>query len=89
MKTILILIFVTSTQGCSTLYPLQNLLKNTQKSSLSMLSLVDKLEVVPAQVNNPYPECSPDGELRRVADLSVERSERVYLQGGNLCQRSK
>lgn len=78
-KLIPSVVIVLGVSGCATTYELQ---KNT-------LSTDDKISVVQAKVDNPYPECSKDEEATRVADLSIERSERVYLQKGRLCQRSK
>jgi len=77
MRTVVV-ITIALLSGCSANY-------NLQKSSLAV---ADKIDVLAASVNNPYPECNPDKEHRRVANLSVERSERVYLQEGKLCQRS-
>lgn len=73
---LLVLIFTLS--GCSSSSHLQR----------SSLSVNDRIDVLQAEVVNPYPECDPALEYRRVANLSVERAERVYLQGGKLCQRS-
>lgn len=77
MRPIFLIVMVLLT-GCSANYDLQK----------SSLAVADKIDVIQASVNNPYPECNPDKEHRRVANLSVERSERVYLQEGKLCQRS-
>ncbi len=79
MRIVTLLILFTALMSCATRNELQK----------STLAVDDKLDVIPAYVNNPYPECSTKSELRRMADLSVERSKRVYLQSGNLCQRSK
>jgi len=65
--------------GCSAGYGVQ---RNT-------LAISDKIDVLPARVNNPYPKCLDDIDSRRVANLSVERSERVYLQEVKLCQRQR
>jgi len=76
-----ITLLVLSVSGCATHseYDLQE----------GTLAVNDRIEIVAAKVNNPYPECKDNIEMRRVANLSVERSERVYLQGGALCQRSR
>jgi hypothetical protein len=58
---------------------------DTQQSTLAV---DDRIDVLQASVSNPYPECDAAKEYRRVANLSVDRSERVYLQEGALCQRS-
>lgn len=74
----LILLFVGVLGGCVTSY-------DTQQSTLA---IDDRVNVLKANVGNPYPECDPEKTSRRIANLSVERSERVYLQEGKLCQRS-
>lgn len=73
---IVVLIFI---NGCSSNYGLQK----------STLTVSDQVDVIKAEVGNPYPECDNKKPSKRVANLSVERSERVYLQGGSLCQRSE
>jgi hypothetical protein len=79
MKRIcLILLSVAALGGCASSY-------DTQESTLAV---DDRIDVLQASVSNPYPECDAAKEYRRVANLSVERSERVYLQEGALCQRS-
>jgi hypothetical protein len=44
------------------------------------------IPVVPAVVENPYPECKSVEAVRRTATLHVARNARVYLQEGELCQ---
>lgn len=44
------------------------------------------IPVVPAVVENPYPECKEVETVRRTATLHVVRNARVYLQEGELCQ---
>jgi hypothetical protein len=44
------------------------------------------IPVVPAVVENPYPECKAEEVVRRTATLHVARNARVYLQEGELCQ---
>lgn len=58
-------------------------------SNYSSLSTADAIEVVPSVVENPYPSCnSEEGKDNvRIANLSLSRSQRVYLVGGELCQR--
>ena len=74
----LVLLSVITLGGCASSY-------DTQQSTLAV---DDRIPVLQASVSNPYPKCDTTKEHRRVANLSVERSERVYLQEGALCQRS-
>jgi hypothetical protein len=74
----LIIMSVATLGGCASSY-------DTQQSTLAVN---DRIDVLQASVSNPYPECDTEKEYRRVANLSVERAERVYLQEGALCQRS-
>lgn len=74
----LLMLSVMTLGGCASSY-------DTQQSTLAV---DDRIDVLQASVSNPYPECDTTKEYRRVANLSVERSERVYLQEGALCQRS-
>lgn len=73
----LVLLSVAALGGCASSYDIQQ----------STLAVNDRIDVLQASVSNPYPECDTTKEYRRVANLSVERSERVYLQEGSLCQR--
>ena len=73
----LVLLSVSALGGCTSSY-------DTQQSTLAVN---DRIDVLQASVSNPYPECDTTKESRRVANLGVERSERVYLQEGALCQR--
>ena len=73
-----IILFALSLSGCASNYA-------TQRSTLA---IDDRIDVIQAKVANPYPECDSTKESRRIANLSVKRSERVYIQEGNLCQRS-
>lgn len=50
------------------------------------LRLEQAVPVIPAHVTNPYPQCEMQSSIR-IADLSVSRAKRVYLEGGQLCQR--
>lgn len=79
MKVMVALLFGLMLVGCQSML--------THELQKSTLAVEDKIKVLSAKVENPYPKCKPDGKLTRVADLSVERSQRVYLQGGRLCQR--
>jgi len=72
------LLTITLLSGCSSQYSLQK----------SSLDADDRIDVISASVANPYPVCDVSKESRRIANLSVERSERVYLQEGKLCQRT-
>jgi hypothetical protein len=44
------------------------------------------IPVVPAVVENPYPQCKKVEGDKRTATLHVARNARVYLQEGELCQ---
>ena len=77
-RIFLVFLSVAALGGCVSSY-------DTQQSTLAV---DDRIDVLQASVPNPYPECDAAKEYRRVANLSVERSERVYLQEGVLCQRS-
>ncbi|PKG68599.1 hypothetical protein FQP81_18180 [Pseudoalteromonas distincta] len=61
---------------------------SSYKTQLSTLAVDDRVSVINAKVSNPYPSCDENLNMRRIANLSVERSERVYLQGQKLCQRN-
>lgn len=78
-KIVFSMFFVLS--GCTANYGLQH----------STLSSGDSVSLINAEVINPYPECEDgvDTEASRVADLSQSRTERVYLQKGKLCKRSR
>lgn len=78
MKRVCYLFVFFGLTGCASSY-------DTQQSTLAV---DDRISVLKAEVSNPYPECNKEKDYRRVANLSVERSERVYLQEGELCQRS-
>ena len=81
MKSLsLLLVMASAVLGCAsnTSFELQE----------GTLATNDRIDVVFAQVDNPYPECENTTEIRRIANLSEKRSKRVYLQGGALCQRS-
>lgn len=70
---------VTVLGGCASSYDIQQ----------STLAVNDRIDVLQASVLNPYPACDTSiKEDRRIANLSVERIERVYLQEGRLCQRA-
>ncbi|NJI86975.1 hypothetical protein [Shewanella sp. Iso12] len=77
MRNVLIAIsFMLLISGCGSSYSLQR----------DTLSIDDKVPLVKAQVDNPYPICKPFDSKIRVADLSKTRKMRVYLQGEVLCQ---
>ena len=78
LRLVVTLFMFSVLSGCASNYSLQK----------SSLAVDDGIDVISAKVDNPYPECDSTKESTRVANLSVERSERVYLQGGKLCQRS-
>lgn len=78
-KTLAVFFMCVSIYGCVSGYQVQR----------STLSVDDRVDVLHAVVSNPYPQCDNDKAYQRVADLSVQRAERVYLQEGKLCQRSK
>ncbi|MDC5870292.1 hypothetical protein OPW39_15900 [Vibrio europaeus] len=59
--------------------------KSTPKDST--LSTAQRVEVINAKVANPYPDCKPSEQSLRIANLSLKRGLRVYLQDGKLCKK--